>query len=133
MNTEQFESLVLAEIQSIMGTDYPTVPINWENGPALDKDRVGPVWLDVEFRWYAGSFAGMGLNPTDRHSGAISLGVYTRQHEGTSTATAIVDTLGTRLKARRIGEGVLYAPQRLTSPTLLGWHRRGLLVPFTLR
>lgn len=132
MTTEEFRAAVIADIQAWGAGSFPALPIVHENGPVADEDAIGPVWLDVELRWYGASIATVGKAPKQRHTGAVSAMCFYRQAEGTATPGAIVDSLIARLGLRRLGAGVLWAPQRTVPTNLLGWYKTGILVPFTL-
>lgn len=132
MNTKDFRAAVFSAIQTWGAANFPTLPIVWENGPVPDEDKIGPIWLDVEIRWYGGKSLGIGNVISGRHSGAVSVQVYTRGAQGTGASDDVVDSLETLLKNQRLGTSILGFPQRTVPTNLRGWYKTGLLVPFTL-
>lgn len=132
MNTEAFRAAVTAEIVAWRTANFPDIPAFYEGGPTPDQDKIGMVWVDVEFRWYGGQIASMGKKPRTRHTGAVAIDVYFREAAGVQLPGAVVDSIGSLLEARRIGAGILWAPQRTIPTDKLGWKKTGLLVPFTL-
>lgn len=132
MTPKEFRAAVSAEIQTWAAANFPTLPVIYENGPVPDEDKIGPVWLDVEVRWYSGSAASVGTIPRMRHTGAISAACFYRSGEGTDQPDSIIDSLSTYLQVRRLGAGVLEAPQRTVPTNLRGWYKTGMLLPFIL-
>lgn len=132
MNTKDFRAAVFGAIQTWGAASFPTLPIVWENGPVPDEDQIGPMWLDVEIRWYGGKSLGIGNVVSGRHSGVVSAQVFTRSAQGTGVSDDVIDSLETLLKNQRMGTAVLSFPQRTVSTDFRGWHKTGILVPFTL-
>lgn len=132
MSTKAFRAAVAAEIQTWAAANYPTLPVVYENGPSADEDSIGPIWLDMEIRFYGGNVASFGETPRMRQTGAISLQVYYKESNGTGLSDEIADSLCSLLQARRMGGAVLLAPQRTVPSHLNGWYRTGVLLPFTL-
>lgn len=133
MSTEAFRAGVVTLIKDWMAANHPTVPVAWENGPAMDQDKVGPVWLDVEVRWLDGDNVTVGERPRGRDLGAVATTVYHRLGSGTQKPDKIIDGLRELLRNRRAGGGRLEFPRRSArTPPALGWYRAGLLTPFTL-
>ena len=130
--TKDFRAAVFAEVQTWGAANFPAVPIIYENGPVADEDSIGPIWLDVELRWYSGEIATLGETPRMRHGGAVSVMCYFKESKGTEQSDLMLDSLATTLQARRLGGAVLWAPQRTVPSNMLGWYRVGILVPFTL-
>lgn len=131
MTTEAFRSAVQGAIKDWGAASFPAVPIFYENGPIPDQASVGLIWVDVELRWYGGTIASVGIIPTMRQTGAVSVSVYFKEAAGTQQPDQICDSLGALLQARRLGGAVLWAPQRTVPTHLLGWYKTGILVPFT--
>ena len=132
MSTEAFRSAVHSEIAAWGAASYPAVPIFYENGPTPDEETVGPIWLDVELRFYGGAIASVGTSPRMRQTGAVSVMVYRKESTGTKLSDQVIDSLCAALQARRLGGAVLLAPQRTVPTNLLGWLKTGILLPFTL-
>lgn len=132
MTPKEFRASVFGEIQAWAAANFPTVPVIYENGPAPDEDRIGPIWLDVEMRWYGGSVASIGSPVRTRHSGAVSAMCFYRAGEGTDEPDTLIDSLSALLQARRLGSGILEAPQRAVPTYLRGWFKTGIFIPFTL-
>lgn len=132
MTTQAFTNAVFAAIDAVMTTEFPGVPVMYENGPEIDEAAAGDVFVDVEVRWYGASVASVGLNPLGRHTGAISAQVYYKQAEGTAAVGSIVDRLIAELKSKRIGGGITKMPQRSVPTHLEGWYKSGIFVPFHL-
>lgn len=133
MSTGSFASAINAEIAQWMAANHPSVPVAWENGPAIDQDAVGPIWLDVQIVWQGGKSVTTGTRPRGRDYGVVRTTVYTRDGEGTAQTDEIVDGLRELLRSRRLGGAILDYPVRdRTTPPVLGWHRAALFTPFTL-
>lgn len=132
MTTEEFRAAVTARVLAWQAANYPALPVITENGPVPDENTIGPIWLDLELRWYTGHNVTMGQNPLGRHTGAVSANVFCRAAEGTAKPGAVVDSLITLLKNIRLGAGQLQFPQRTVPTTLQGWFKTGVLVPFYL-
>lgn len=132
MTTTEFCGVVTARILAWQAANYPALPVITENGPVPDENTIGPVFLDLELRWYGGQNITMGSSPLGRHTGAVSANVFYRAYEGTAQPGAIVDSLITLLKNVNLGAGQLQFPQRTVPTMLKGWHKSGLLVPFYL-
>lgn len=132
MNTKDFRAAIFGEIQTWGAASFPTMPIIYENGPVPDEDKIGPVWLDVEIRWYGSKPLTIGEVVKGRYSGAVSTCVYYRDAMGTGQVDDIVDSLETLLQMRRIGTSIVRFPERTVPTHLLGWYKAGLLFPFTL-
>lgn len=132
MTPKEFRAAVFADIVAWAATNFPTLPVIYENGPVPDEDKIGQIWLDVEVRWYGGMVAAFGEVPRLRQSGAVSANCFYRAGEGTEKTDDIVDSFDARFQARRIGAAVLLAPQRTVPTNLRGWYKTGTLVPFTL-
>ena len=132
MTSEEFRAAVFAEIRDWAATNFPNLPVVYENGPVPDEDKIGPAWLDVEIRWYEGSVAAFGETPRTRDFGAVSLACFYKTGEGTKVPGEIIESVSSLLQARRIGSAVLDARKRTVPTNLLGWHKTGVLIPFTL-
>lgn len=131
MTTEAFRSAVNGAVQAWGAASFPSVPILYENGPTPDEASIGPIWVDLEIRWYGGSIASVGITPTMRQTGAISACVYYKRATGTALSDQIIDSLCTLLQGQRLGGAVLWAPQRTVPAHYLGWYKTGMLLPFT--
>lgn len=131
-DTRTFRAAVAAELEAWRQASAPATDIVYENGPVKGEDEISSPWVDTEVRFYGARPATAGVRPLGRHSGAIAVAVYTRQGEGTGDADALVDSLIERFRTRYLGGGNLSFPQRLTPTTLKGWHKVGILIPFTL-
>lgn len=132
MNTKAFRAAVFGEIAAWGLSSFPTLPLIYENGPVPDEDKIGPVWLDIEVRWYGAQALTIGEVVAGRYSGAISAAVYYRDNQGSGLPDDIVDSLTDLLKTRRIGSSIISFPQRTVPTHLRGWYKTGLLFPFTL-
>jgi hypothetical protein len=132
MSTKNFRAAVFTELVAWGAANYPAVPIIYENGPVPDEDKIGPIWVDVEVRWYGAQPRAVGEGGNGRDMGAISVSVYYREGEGTGQVDDIVDSLRATLKLRRVGNGIVKFPQRTVPTNLKGWYKSGLLFPFTL-
>lgn len=130
--TKQFRAAVFGEIQTWAAANFPTLPIIYENGPVPDEDKIGPIWLDVEVRWYGARPLALGEGGSGRHSGAISANVFYREASGTGLADDVIDSLELTFRTRRIGSAIVNFPQRTVPTNLKGWYKTGLLFPFTL-
>lgn len=130
--TKEFRAAVFGEIQAWAAANFPTLPVIYENGPVPDEDKIGPIWLDVEVRWYGAQALALGEGGVGRHSGAISANVFYREASGTGQADDVIDSLETTFRTRRIGSGIVKFPQRTVPTNLKGWYKTGLLFPFTL-
>lgn len=132
MNTKDFRAAVFGDIQAWGAANFPTLPVVWENGPVPDEDKIGPIWLDVEIRWYDGSVAALGSSPRTRDFGAVSLACFYKTGEGTKAPGQLIDSVSSLLQARRFGSAVTGARKRTVPTNLRGWHKTGVLIPFTL-
>lgn len=133
MTPKEFRAAVFAEVQTWAATNFPNVPVLYENGPTPDEDKIGPIWVDVELRWYSGSVASVGKPPRMRQTGAVSAMCFYRRGEGTDEPDTLIDSLGEYLQVRRLGAGVLEAPQKtVPAPSVRGWYKTGMFLPFTL-
>lgn len=132
MSTESFRSAVNAELVAWQQANFPTLPLIFENGPAPDEQSIGLIWLDAEIRWYGGVIASVGAAPLTRNTGALSFMCYYKDGEGTQQSDQVIDSLANRFKARRLGGGVLLAPQRTVPTHLRGWYKTGILIPLRL-
>lgn len=132
MSTKAFRAAIVGEIQAWAAAHYPTLPVIHENGPVPDEDKIGPVWLDVEIRWYGAQQLTMGQITSGRNSGAISMNVFYRESAGTGLVDDILDSLKLALPPRRVGGGIVKFPQRTIPTPLKGWYKSGLIFPFTL-
>jgi len=131
-DTKTFKSAVAAELAAWTLASAPTTDIVYENGPVKGEQEISSPWVDMEVRFYGGRPATTGDRPMGRHTGAVALSVYTRQGDGTGDADTLVDSLIERFRTRYLGGGSLAFPQRMTPTTLKGWHKVGVLIPFTL-
>lgn len=132
MSTQNFVNAVFGDLATLMAAEFPTTPVLYENGPEVDEASVGDMFLDAEVRWYGANLVTMELNPTGRHTGAISLQVFYKQAGGTAEAGALVDRLIAEFKSKRIGGGITKMPQRSVPTNLKGWYKSGVFVPFHL-
>lgn len=132
MTSEEFRAAVFAEIRNWAAASFPTLPVVYENGPVPDEDKIGPIWLDVEIRWYDGSVAALGSTPRTRDFGAVSLSCFYKVGEGTKSPGQVIDSVSALLQARRFGSAVMGARKRTVPTNLRGWHKTGVLIPFTL-
>lgn len=131
MSLDTFERSVMQELVNWAAAAYPGLVVVAENAPNLDELQVQE-FLDVEFRYYAASDATVGVRPIVRDSGAVSIRHYARQQTGSGRTRQVLESLREEFRARRLGGGVLSAPQ-LTVPTSpKGWYSRGVLIPFTV-
>jgi len=108
------------------------VPIFFENGPQPDLANVGDVWVDTEVRFYGASTAALGERPMGRATGALVVRVFVREGEGTGRADDLMDQLEELFRPRRLGGARFDFPERLTPTQHLGWHKVGILAPFSL-
>ena len=132
MATEQFRGAVQAELEAWRLEAYPDVPAFYENGPVPDENTIGLMWIDCMVRWYAAKLVSMGTRPLGRHTGTVLTNVYFREGEGSRDPDQVLDSIKEHLRARRLGGGVLYMPQRSVPTKMHGWYKVGLLTPFTL-
>lgn len=132
MTPKEFRDAITAEILAWGSANFPTIPIVYENGPVPDEDKIGPIWLDVEVRWYGGSVASMGTTPRTRMTGAVSVCCFRRSAEGTDQSDLAIDSVNALLGVRRFGSAVMGAPQRTVPTHLRGWYKTGALIPFEL-
>lgn len=132
MSTKDFRAAATTEIQNWAAANFPAIPVLYENGPTPDEDKVGPVFIDVEFRWYGAQQLSVGEYFKGRNSGAISVNVFYRESYGTGQVDDIVDSLKSTLRPGYCGGGVLKFPQRTVPTHIKGWYKSGLLFPFTL-
>jgi hypothetical protein len=132
MSAKDFRSSVFSEIKTWAEAAFPAIPVVYENGPVPDEDKIGPIWLDVEIRWYSGTVASVGASPRTRMTGVVSIMCFHREGEGTGLPDDVVDSATLALQTRRIGGAVMGAAQRVIPTCLRGWYKVGVLVPFVL-
>lgn len=132
MTSQEFRAAVISEIQTWAASNFPTMPVLHENGPTPDEDKIGSIWLDVEVRWYSGSIAAFGVVPRTRMTGAVSAMCFYKQGQGTDAPDKVIDSFSAYMQARRLGAGVLEAPQRTVPTGIRGWYKVGVFIPFTL-
>jgi hypothetical protein len=132
MSTKDFRAAVTGAIRDWGAASFPSMPIIYENGPIPDEDKIGPIWLDIEIRWYGARPLAMGQVTSGRDSGVISAQVYYRDASGTGLTDDVVDSLRALMKNQRLGGAVVSFPQRTTPSNLKGWYKTGLFFPFTL-
>ena len=132
MTPKEFRAAVNTEINAWSLANFPTIPVVYENGPVPDEGTIGPIWLDVEVRWYGAHNATLGEVPRVRHSGAVSVVCFHRNGEGTDQPDTLIDSVSTFLQNRRLSAGVLEAAQRTVPTNLRGWYKTGTLIPFLL-
>ena len=132
MNTQQFRAAVFGALETWGAADFPSLPLVFENGPVPDEDKIGPIWLDMEIRWYGSHVSSVGERPRLRDTGALALNVFHKDAAGTLLPDQILDALTELLRCKRLGSALLEAPQRSMPTNLRGWYRVGLLVPFYL-
>lgn len=132
MATEIFRNAVQAEVEAWRLASFPDVPAFYENAELPDEGSIGPIWIDCLIRWYAAKFVSVGVNPLGRHTGTVVTNVYYRQAEGTAVPDNVIDSLKQRLRARRLGGGLLLMPQRTVPTEFSGWYKVGLMTPFSL-
>ncbi len=131
-DTKSFRAGVVSELLAWRAAQAATTDVVYENGPVKGELEISSPWVDMEVRFYSASEVTVGDRPIGRHSGAVALAVYTRDGDGTGAADDLVDSLIEHFRSRRIGGGVLRFPQRLTPSDGKGWHKVGVLIPFTL-
>lgn len=129
-STKDFRGSVMQELLTWSQAQFPDVPVAWENGPTLDEDNVGPLWIDISLRWSGSEQMPVGNPFVGRVTGTLSVQVFTRQGAGTSKSDDIIDSLSRFMAQRRIGAGVVLFPVRSTPVTALGWYKSGLVFPF---
>ena len=132
MSTESFRSALVANLLQWRDANFASLPLLTENGPVPDEASLGPVWLDLELRWYGASLVSIESRPVGRHKGAISLCVYYRLGEGTRLSDQIMDSLNERLRHQRLGGAVLLFGQRSVPTEYKGWYKTALFFPFQL-
>jgi len=132
LTTKEFRASVFGMFVSWASANFPTLPVVYENGPVPDEENIGPIWLDVEIRWYGGSISTIGQTPSTRQTGAISAMCYYKQSSGTEQPDSIIDSLTTLLQTKRIGSAVTDAAQRSVPTYFKGWFKTGVYIPFTL-
>jgi len=132
MTPTQFQAAINANLVDWQATNFPALPVVFEDGPAPAQDSIGPIWLDATFRWFGSQSTSVGITAGGRYTGAVSLMVYYRPGEGTAQREAVLESLKRLFKHRRIGGATLGFPQRATPTEALGWRKAGLLVPFNL-
>lgn len=132
MDTKDFRAAVFTEIETWAAANFPAVPVVYENGPVPDEDKIGPIWIDLEVRWYGSQPMSIGEVVSGRYTGVVSVNVYHREGLGTGAVDDILDSVETLLKTRRIGTSIVSFPQRNVSATSNGWYRAGCFFPFTL-
>ena len=132
MSTEAFRSAAFGAIDAYMNANHPGVFVMYENGPEVDEESVGDIFVEVSLRFYGAALSEVGPNSRSRHMGAISVDVYAKQATGTAAAGAIVSGVMQLLRSKRLGPGLTRAPQRTVPNSLKGWYVTGTLVPFTV-
>lgn len=132
MSTQDFRSVVFGLIDAYMTSNHPGVPVMYENGPEVDEEVAGNLFLVVELRFYSGRLMEVGQGARGRSSGAIAISAYARQATGTAQTDEIIDTMIEMLRSRRIASGLTRMPQRTVPNPIKGWYETGILVPFTV-
>lgn len=131
MSLETFESLVIAEVERWAAENFPNTTVVFENGPVPEEDKIGSPWIDVSLRPYAGNPLALATKQ-GRDTGVFSFAVFTREGEGTAQAKEIVSSLRQHFAGFRAGSGWLSYPDPYLPTTVKGWHKRGLMFPFTV-
>jgi hypothetical protein len=130
--TEQFRKDAQETLATWLADAFPDVQAFYENGPMADESTVGPLWIDCTIRWYGAKFVTVGGRPRGRHTGVFATNVYHREGEGTALPDQVLDAIKELLRGRRLGSATLYMPQRTIPTVVNGWHKVGLITPFTL-
>lgn len=140
MKTQDFRSSVNAAVEAWRtGYDMSQLPngplqVFYENGPQPDESSLH-YWLDVELRFYGAQVAEIGKGGGGRTNGVIALSLYWKLGEGTAYADALLDSLHTALRHRRLdARSFTLHGERMTPqlPSYYGWYRPGYMIPFTL-
>ena len=132
MSTRAFRSGVVSEVVKWAASEFPELPIIYENGPVPDEDKIGPIWLDISIRWYGAQTKNVGEFAAGRHTGVVSAQVFAREGSGTAKVDDILDSLTRFLATKRIGSGIVMFPEHNTPNTARGWYKSGLMFPFWL-
>ena len=130
MSTKAFRSAVFGAIDEFMQASHPGIFVMYENGPQVDEEAVGDIFVDVSLRFYGARMVEVGLGGRSRHSGAVSVTVYSRQADGTEVPDDLLENLIELLARQRYGVGFTTAAQRTVPDVVKGWYRTGVLIPF---
>lgn len=118
-------------IDTFMTATYPDIVVMYENGPEIDDESVGSIFMDVSIRFYSANPAEVGPHARTRHTGAIAVDVYAKQATGTALAGQLLQGISHTLRRKRLGPGLTRATQRTVPDTIKGWYKSGTLTPFT--
>lgn len=132
MTEEQLRAWLQGLVDTWHQSNFTSTPVFYENADMPDESKVGNVWIDVTVRFTGGADVTLGTDPLGRDYGVLAVMVYTREGETTATADQIIGSLRGYLRAHRRTTGAfLKFPVRTSTPPMLGWHKAGLMAPFT--
>ncbi len=132
MNEEQFHAGVMSAIEAWRTSNFPEMDAVYENGPAPTPDEVSSPWLDVSIRPYSGGSASLGAPASGRERGVVAIQIYTRGGEGTAASNKVRASLRQALAGLRAAGWWLDYPTPYMPTAFLGWHKTGLMFPYTL-
>lgn len=125
--TEARAALV-AEIESLVGAEYPELMRVYGNQPADTTSAVE--FLKVDVRLTNGQQTDLGVTPGQRKYGSLVFRVAVKEDAGDVRAIAILDFLDLNFQSRYVGGVLLKAPRPNGSVDQAGWCFHELFVPF---
>lgn len=129
-----FDQVRLAVISLVDGTftaDHPSVPLVYDNTP-FDRNNPPDIYIEVDVRYRDSEYIGVSMKSPVRDKGTVSFTASVRENLGSKAIQDMLWEIRELLRSKVSGDVEFHLPVNLPGPTVKGWYRPLLEVPFTI-
>lgn len=112
-------------------TQYPSIPVFYENTVQIDLDTVGDIFLTVSIDFTDSQRLDIDAAPASETFGDVTLRLFTKEGTGTLKTLQVFDWLTATMKYRDLGGVTLGCPDPGPKVSKTGWLSSDLYVSFS--
>ena len=121
---------IITHFSTNWATQYPTIPVVYDNTNTVDLDTVGNVFLRTTFALEDASQASIGDSPMQRVRGHLYISIFSRAGTGTRSGIGYLDYISTLFKFKNLSGVTVGAPSPTFKESHDGWHMQMIGIPF---
>lgn len=126
----QARDALVARVVSVLQVNAPTLPVIWDNAPAVDITSIGPSFVQVEVGFDDVDLATAGDDLVDHVMGTVGFRVFQKEFEGTRPVFVLMDVLNTQLRHLNVSGIATGSPYPGRREDRDGWLSFEFLLPF---